>query len=86
MSVIWQTLTVAPQKRMSEFGAETAFKRTLPFSEVEVLREILPYIKKSLNLVDAEVFLAEEAKEKGFSTHIVEAAEPGSPGFEYYNV
>lgn len=71
---------------MAEFGAETAFNRTLPFSEVEVLREILPYIKKSLNLVDAEVFLIEEAREKGFSSVIVEGAEPGAPAFEYYNV
>lgn len=71
---------------MSEFGAETAFNRTLPFSEVDVLREVLPYFKKSLNMVDAEVFLVEEAKDKGFSPVMIEGAEPGSPAFEYYNV
>ena len=71
---------------MAEFGAETAFNRTLPFSEVEVLREVLPYFKKSLNLVDAEVFLVDEAKEKGLSSALIEGAEPGAPAFEYYNV
>ncbi|GJF00478.1 leucine-tRNA ligase [Phanerochaete sordida] len=74
------------KKRMAEFGAETAFNRTLPFSEVEVLREVLPYFKKSLNLVDAEVFLVGEAKEKGLSSTLIEGAEPGAPAFEYYNV
>ncbi|EKM52613.1 uncharacterized protein PHACADRAFT_261160 [Phanerochaete carnosa HHB-10118-sp] len=74
------------KKRMAEFGAETAFNRTLPFSEVEVLREVLLYIKKSLNLVDAEVFLVEEAREKGFSPSMIEGAVPGAPAFEYYNV
>ena len=71
---------------MAQFGAETAFNRTVPFSEVEVLREVLPYFKKSLNLVDAEVFTVEEAKEKGFAPTMVDGAEPGSPTFEYYNV
>ena len=71
---------------MTEFGAETAFNRTLPFSELEVLKEIVPYFKKALNLVDAEVFLVDEAREKGFSPIMVDGAEPGSPAFEYYNV
>ena len=71
---------------MQHFGAETAFNRTVPFSEVEVLHEIVPYIKKSLNLVGAEVFLVEDAREKGFSAALFEGAEPGSPAFEYHNV
>lgn len=58
----------------------------MPFSEVDVLRGVVPYIKKSLSLVDAEVLLVEEAKEKGFSPHMIDGAEPGSPAFEYYNV
>jgi leucyl-tRNA synthetase len=71
---------------MSQFGATIAFNRTVPFSEVEVLQEIAPYFKKTLNLVDVHVYLSEEAKTKGFSSAIVENAEPGSPAFEYYNV
>lgn len=73
------------QKRIQTFGAHTAFNRTVPFSEVEVLHEIVPYIKKSLSLVDAEVFLVEDARDKGFSAVLYEGAEPGSPAFEYYN-
>ena len=75
-----------PQKRMQTFGAETAFNRTVPFSEVEVLHEIVPYMKKSLNLIDADVYLVEDARAKGFSAILFEGAEPGAPAFEYYNV
>lgn len=86
-SLLLYVLTaLLPQKRMQHFGADTAFNRTVPFSEVEVLHEIVPYIKKSLNLVDAEVFLVEDARAKNFSAPIFEGAEPGSPAFEYHNV
>lgn len=71
---------------MTQFGAQTAFNRTVPFSEVDVLEQVAPYLKKALNLVDVEVYLVEDAKQKGFSVSIVEGAEPGSPAFEYYNV
>lgn len=74
---------------MAEFGAQTAFKRTLPFSETEILLEILPYLKKTLNLVDAEIMTVEEALSKegpGFTKMIIELSEPGSPAFEYRNV
>ncbi len=71
---------------MSQFGAQTAFNRTVPFSEVEVLREIAPYIKRSLSLVDAEVLLVEDARAEGFTRVLMESAEPNSPAFEYYNV
>lgn len=77
---------------MAQFGAETAFQRTLLFSETEVLGELLPYLKKSLNLVDAEVLTAADAFARagtdatGFSKQIIESSEPGSPAFEYRNV
>ena len=71
---------------MAAHSAETAFNRTVTFSEVEVLHEIVPYVKKSLNLVDAGVYLVEDARNKGFSAAIYETAEPGTPAFEYYNV
>ncbi|KAG6855427.1 hypothetical protein H0H87_003027 [Tephrocybe sp. NHM501043] len=78
------------KKRMAQFGAQTAFRRALPFSESQVLREILPYLKKSLGLVDAEVFSVEEARQKegdvGFSKNIIDTSEPGTPAFEYRNV
>ncbi|KAL6308866.1 leucine-tRNA ligase [Sparassis latifolia] len=77
------------KKRITQFGAHTAFNRTLPFSEVTVLNEILPYLKKTLNLVDAEVLLVDKAKAQmisDFSRMIIESAEPGVPAFEYRNV
>lgn len=77
------------QKRISQFGAQTAFNRSVPFSEVKVLHEILPYLKRTLNLEDAEVHLADDAKQKDLSTltkALIESAEPGNPAFEYYNV
>ncbi|KAI0312264.1 hypothetical protein OF83DRAFT_1147006 [Amylostereum chailletii] len=77
------------KKRIAEFGAETAFKRQLPFSEQTVLGEVLPYLKRTLNLVDAEIFSVEEAlakAEPGFSKMIVDSSEPGSPAFEFRNV
>lgn len=75
---------------MAQFGAQTAFRRALPFSESQVLREILPYLRKSLGLVDAEVLSVEEARQKegeaGFTKSIIDSSEPGAPAFEYRNV
>ena len=75
---------------MSQYGAETAFRRTLPFSESLVLRELLTYLKKTLNLTEAEVMSVEDARsmeqEKGYTKSIIDTSEPGSPAFEYYNV
>ena len=71
---------------MAQFGAQQAFNRTLPFSETDVLKESLPYLKKTLDLVDAEIHTVDEAAAKGFNKMIVESAEPGSPAFEYRNV
>ena len=82
-------LTLVLQKRMTQFGAQTAFNRSVPFSEVKVLHEILPYLKRTLNLQDAEVLLVEDAKSKDLTVltkALVESAEPGNPAFEYYNV
>jgi leucyl-tRNA synthetase len=57
-----------------------------------VLREILPYLKRTLNLVDVEILSCEEALEHvgvgkaGYSRLIIESSEPGSPAFEFRNV
>ena len=75
---------------MAQFGARTAFRRTLSFIEKVVLKEIVPYIKKSLALVDVEILSVEEAlaktDEPGYRKIIIETSEPGRPAFEYYNV
>ncbi|KAF9238326.1 hypothetical protein BU15DRAFT_88395 [Melanogaster broomeanus] len=77
------------KKRMTDIGAKTAFNRSLSFSESQVLAEFLPYLKRSLNLVDAEVLMVDEALQRdgpGFTPMIIESSEPGSPAFEYRNV
>ncbi|KAF9463322.1 leucine-tRNA ligase [Collybia nuda] len=78
------------KKRMAQFGAQTAFRRTLPFSESTVLQEILPYLKKSLGLVDAEILSVDDARahegQPGYTKTIIDSSEPGSPAFEYRNV
>ena len=61
----------------------------MPFSEVKVLHEILPHLKRTLNLNDAEVLLVDNAKSNDLSVltkALLESAEPGNPAFEYYNV
>ncbi|KAK7055247.1 hypothetical protein R3P38DRAFT_3385345 [Favolaschia claudopus] len=78
------------KKRMAQFGAQTAFRRTLPFSEREILAEVTPYLRKSLNLVDVEIFSTEDALERqeqeGFTKSIIDTAEPGNPAVQYRNV
>jgi leucyl-tRNA synthetase len=60
--------------------------------ETDVLREVLPYLKRTLNLVDVEILSVEEAQEfvgagkAGYSRMIIESSEPGSPAFEFRNV
>jgi leucyl-tRNA synthetase len=74
---------------MGQIGAKAAFQRTLSFDETEALSEMLPYLKKSLNLVDAEIYAVADALAKegpGFTKTIIETSEPGSPAFEYRNV
>lgn len=75
---------------MAQFGAQTAFRRTLPFSESVVLVEIVPYLKKTLNLVDADIISVDEARtkegEEGYTKSIIDGSEPGNPTFEYRNV
>jgi leucyl-tRNA synthetase len=75
---------------MVQFGAQIAFRRTLSFVETEVLKEIVPHIKKSLALVDVEILSVEEAlaktDEPSYTKNIIEISEPGNPAFEYHNV
>jgi leucyl-tRNA synthetase len=74
---------------MGQIGSKAAFKRTLSFDETQVLTEILPYLKKTLSLVDAEILSVEDALTKegpGFTKTIIESSEPGAPAFEYRNV
>ncbi|KAF7759757.1 hypothetical protein Agabi119p4_11452 [Agaricus bisporus var. burnettii] len=80
------------KKRITEYGAQTAFNRTLPFAESQVLHELAPYLTKSLNLEGVEIVSVEEALQKaqngemGYSKVLIESSEPGNPAFEYRNV
>jgi leucyl-tRNA synthetase len=50
---------------------------------------MLPYLKKTLGLVDVEVMSVEEAWSKegpGFTKSLIDSSEPGAPAFEYRNV
>lgn len=75
---------------MQQVGAQAAFNRTLLFSETEVLTQLMPYLKKTLQLVDAEVMTVEEALPKvgmpGYTQVIMEGSEPGTPAFEFRNI
>jgi leucyl-tRNA synthetase len=75
---------------MAQFGATTAFRRALPFSEVTVLKEVAPYLKKSLGVMDVEILTVDEAQAKAgqpnYTASIIDGAEPGNPGVEYFNV
>ena len=60
--------------------------------ESDVLQEVLPYLKRTLNLIDVQVLSVEEALahmeagKAGYSRMIIESSEPGSPAFEFRNV
>ena len=63
--------------------------RTLPFDETEALTVLLPYLKKNLGFAEAEIMTVDEAKGKegpGFIQANIDSAEPGSPGFVFWNL
>lgn len=81
------------KKRLSEFGP-SCFDRVLPFSERDVLTQAETYLKRTLGFHRLYLESAEDALnniaqwegKEGFERKTVEAAEPGSPGFAFYNV
>ncbi|KAG8792965.1 cytosolic leucyl tRNA synthetase [Ceratobasidium sp. 428] len=52
------------RKRVEQFGAETAFNRTLPSDKAEVLREPVPYMKRNVGYIDVDVVFADESAGK----------------------
>jgi len=82
------------KKRIGQFGASVAFKRTLPFNERETLEVAMPYLKRTLGVVSGEVFTQEEGRalvaanaEATWKSAggAVEASEPGQPGIQMWN-
>lgn len=55
-----------------------------------MLKEVLPYLKRSVGFAEADVWSVEDARRKegtpGFSKNIIDSAEPGAPGFEFRNI
>ncbi|KZT56367.1 leucyl-tRNA synthetase [Calocera cornea HHB12733] len=78
------------KKRIGQFGPKTAFNRTLPFSEIDVLTTNISYLQRTLSSEKAEVVLADEARAKagqpGYPANVIDTAEPGSPSFSFYNI
>lgn len=81
-------------KRQVIAKGEAAFDRSLPFSEMEALKAIRPYIMASLKYQDCEIVTVKEALERiaqeGESAGLVkdraEASEPGTPSSEFWNI
>ena len=80
------------KRRILQFGSEIAFNRALPFNEAQVLSECSSYFLKTLGL---EKFDVDEVEGENSSENydvpdmvkrLIDTAEPGSPGFQYYNV
>lgn len=73
-----------------------AFGRTLPFSELDTIKLLIPHIKSQLKYDVIDVVAASEAKAKiaegtvteaeGWSTERVEASEPGAPAVQFWNL
>ncbi|KAG9013714.1 cytosolic leucyl tRNA synthetase [Tulasnella sp. JGI-2019a] len=77
------------KRKIVELGPKMALERTLPFNEKETLEIILPYLKRNLGFAEGDIMLVEDAQGKegpGFLPSIITTAEPGSPGFIFWNV
>jgi leucyl-tRNA synthetase len=81
-------------QRRSLTAGKAAFNRTLPFPELHALQLLKPYIKQSLKFEDLNIVSAEDAQARinangesqGWTRTRIEAAEPGSPSLELWNV
>lgn len=71
----------------------SAFTRSLPFSELDALVSLMPYIKASMkfqdlsiiSVEDAQAHLAAEGESSTWSKERMELSEPGSPSNQFWN-
>lgn len=71
-----------------------AFGRSLPFSELDAIKLLIPYIKVNLKFAevdavsvkDAQAKIAAEGEKDGWSTERAEASEPGNPSVQFWNI
>ena len=81
------------KRKLLEQG-DAVFKRELPFSEYDALKQLKPFIQTSLKFSELDVMLVEDALAKiekegeasGIAKDRVENAEPGSPAVQFWNV
>jgi len=72
----------------------SAFDRSLPFSEYDANDLLRPYVKSSLKFESVEVVsvqdalatIEKEGEKEGWTKDKVEAAEPGLPAVQFWNV
>ncbi|KAK4700721.1 leucyl-tRNA synthetase, partial [Phenoliferia sp. Uapishka_3] len=76
------------KRKIASIGADAAFNRTSLFDEQATLESGLPYIKRQLAIEQIEIVAVEDVKtdEPGYAEPIVGSAEPGAPGFVFYNL
>jgi len=64
----------------------------MPFVVTDVLREVLSYLKRTLNLVDVEILSCEEVLEHagagkaGYGRLMIVSSEPGPWGDRYWSL
>lgn len=83
----------SPSQRKLAAEGTSAFTRTLPYSELDTLTLLLPYIKSSMKFEELSVVSVEDAQAKvaagesgpGWEQAKIEAAEPGSPEVVFWN-
>lgn len=81
-----------PQKKVLTVG-KRAFGRSLPFSELDALAALVPYVKVALkfdsidvvSVADAQAHIAKAGESEGWSAERLEASEPGSPSVQFWN-
>ncbi|KAI5453128.1 cytosolic leucyl tRNA synthetase [Naganishia albida] len=81
-------------KRKLVTSGTSVFARDLPYSEIDALTSLVPYIKSSMKLQDVAVVSVEDAlaqieksetQGEGWDKAIVERAEPESPEILFWN-
>ncbi|WOO76690.1 Putative leucine--tRNA ligase, cytoplasmic [Vanrija pseudolonga] len=81
-------------KKKVQTQGKRAFGRSLPFSEIDALKSLVPYIKVALKYTDVDVVSVADAKahiaangeSDGWALDKTEASEPGTPAVQFWNV
>ena len=84
---------LTPGQRQVLATGRAAFSRSLPFSELDTLILLQPYIKSSLKYAECEIMAVSEAikhvekegESESWSRERIESSEPGSPAIQFWN-